>query len=484
MNGIGYRQFVAVAEGRLTSRGDAAHGPRHPRYAKRQMTWFSGTPRSTGWMWIGRAASRGRPRPSASSSHGRMDRVKRMEVTPRGVRQRERALLAALRLPKQRRFEVEESLDELGRLAESAGAKWWAASPRNARHQPQALFREGKVDELKASSERQAANLVISTIRSPHPGRNLGARRPQGHRSHRPHPGHLRPAGADQWRQAPGRAGPALYLLRASWASGSTWSAWAAASARGSRRDPAQIRPPHDPPPDPEDPRRSQPRPHPSRLFARPAQGLRLPVAALVGYTNAGKTTLLNQLTGAGHVGPDQLFVTLDPTARLVSRAGHAPFILTTPSASSAAAASAGPPPSRPPWRSSRRPTSSCTWWTRAIRAGRSDAAVDSLLTELELTGRPSIVALKRSTGSTPTWPSRRSWTDSTEWPSRPARERASTGSSTASRGPRAAGGARVASHPYQDGTALAHCYGRGRVLARSDDADGIRLEVELARGS
>ena len=34
---------------------------------------------------------------------------------------------------------------------------------------------------------------------------------------------------------------------------------------------------------------------------------------------------------------------------------------------------------------------------------------------------------------------------------------------------------------PYRDGTALAHCYGRGRVLARSDDADGIRLEVELA---
>jgi len=39
------------------------------------------------------------------------------------VRKRERALLAALRLPRQRRFEVEESLDELGRLAESAGAE-------------------------------------------------------------------------------------------------------------------------------------------------------------------------------------------------------------------------------------------------------------------------------------------------------------------------------------------------------------------------
>src|SRR5207237_3775630 len=59
----------------------------------------------------------------------------------------------------------------------------------------------------------------------------------------------------------------------------------------------------------------------------RKASGL--PVAALVGYTNAGKTTLLNQLTGAGHMAADQLFVTLDPTARLVSRAGHAPFILT-----------------------------------------------------------------------------------------------------------------------------------------------------------
>jgi GTP-binding protein HflX len=38
------------------------------------------------------------------------------------VRQREKAFLAALRLPTQRRYEVEESLDELKRLAESAGA--------------------------------------------------------------------------------------------------------------------------------------------------------------------------------------------------------------------------------------------------------------------------------------------------------------------------------------------------------------------------
>src|SRR5215216_1882583 len=40
------------------------------------------------------------------------------------------------------------------------------------------------------------------------------------------------------------------------------------------------------------------------------------PVAAVVGYTNAGKSTLLNLLTGAGVVAEDKLFATLDPTTR------------------------------------------------------------------------------------------------------------------------------------------------------------------------
>ena len=40
------------------------------------------------------------------------------------------------------------------------------------------------------------------------------------------------------------------------------------------------------------------------------------PVIALVGYTNAGKTTLFNRLTGASAVARDQLFATLDPTMR------------------------------------------------------------------------------------------------------------------------------------------------------------------------
>ena len=41
-----------------------------------------------------------------------------------------------------------------------------------------------------------------------------------------------------------------------------------------------------------------------------------IPVVAIVGYTNAGKSTLLNYLTGAGVLEEDQLFATLDPTTR------------------------------------------------------------------------------------------------------------------------------------------------------------------------
>lgn len=41
-----------------------------------------------------------------------------------------------------------------------------------------------------------------------------------------------------------------------------------------------------------------------------------IPIAAIVGYTNAGKSTLLNQLTSAGVLEEDKLFATLDPTTR------------------------------------------------------------------------------------------------------------------------------------------------------------------------
>ena len=52
------------------------------------------------------------------------------------------------------------------------------------------------------------------------------------------------------------------------------------------------------------------------------------PAAALVGYTNAGKSTLFNRLSGAAAFAEDMLFATLDPTMRKISLGGGCDIIL------------------------------------------------------------------------------------------------------------------------------------------------------------
>lgn len=54
-----------------------------------------------------------------------------------------------------------------------------------------------------------------------------------------------------------------------------------------------------------------------------------VPVVAIVGYTNAGKSTLLNHLTDAEVLEEDKLFATLDPTTRLLELEGHQQVLLT-----------------------------------------------------------------------------------------------------------------------------------------------------------
>src|SRR5690606_9164457 len=54
-----------------------------------------------------------------------------------------------------------------------------------------------------------------------------------------------------------------------------------------------------------------------------------IPVVALVGYTNAGKSTLLNALTDAGVLAEDRLFATLDPRARRLTLPGGRSVVLT-----------------------------------------------------------------------------------------------------------------------------------------------------------
>jgi GTP-binding protein HflX len=54
-----------------------------------------------------------------------------------------------------------------------------------------------------------------------------------------------------------------------------------------------------------------------------------VPTVSLVGYTNAGKSTLLNHLTDAGVLVEDRLFSTLDPTARRLRLPNRTPIVMT-----------------------------------------------------------------------------------------------------------------------------------------------------------
>jgi len=390
-------------------------------------------------------------------------------------------------LPKQRRFEVEESLDELGRLAESAGAEVVGRITQERKAPtPKLYFGKGKVDELKASSERQAANLVISDDSlSPIQERNLGgslglkvidrtalildifaqrARTMEGKlQVELAQLSYLLPRLVGQWKHLErlgggiGTRGPGETQLES--------------DRRMIRHRIQKIRGDL-----------NRVRTH-RRLLRDRRKASGLPVAALVGYTNAGKTTLLNQLTGAGHVAADQLFVTLDPTARLVSRAGHAPFILTDtvgfirklPTQLVAA------------FKATLEELTEADVLVHVVDAshpGLDDQvqAVEALLGELELMGRPMVVALNKMDRLEPS--AARALLARFDGVAISAR----TGEGVDALLTRLDEALRprvvrlTLRIPYADGPALAACYERGRVLSRQDEPEGIRLEVELPR--
>jgi GTP-binding protein HflX len=107
-----------------------------------------------------------------------------------------------------------------------------------------------------------------------------------------------------------------------------------------------------------------------------------LPVVALVGYTNAGKSTLLNTLTRSDVLAQDKLFATLDPTSRRLRFPQDHELILTDTVGFIRHLPPNCAKPSGPPWRSWNPPTCSSTWptpgtpsWTRISAPWRTSCA-------------------------------------------------------------------------------------------------------------
>ena len=189
-------------------------------------------------------------------------------------------------------------------------------------------------------------------------------------------------------------------------------------------------------------------------------------------------------MTGSAQTAADRLFVTLDPAARLVSRASRAPFILTD----TVGFIRKLPHQLVAAFKATLEELEEADVLLHVVDASHPGLeeqmeAVDSLLGELELGHRPTIVALNkvdrleadaalgalvdRFDGvavSARTGQGMDALFDRIDRALRPGVERVRL---------------RI---PYRDGTALAHCYERGRVLSRSDGVDGIEVEVELPR--
>jgi GTP-binding protein HflX len=398
----------------------------------------------------------------------------------------DRAILAGLRLPKQKRWEVEESLDELGRLAESAGGRVVASvvQERGA-PTPPLHFGRGKVDEMRELAERLAATLVISDdLLTPIQERNV--QRAVGVRvidrtalildifaqRARTSEGKLQVELAQLTYLLPRLVGQWAHLERLGGGIGTRGpgETQLESDRRVIRRRIAQIH---------AELRRVQ---RHRRLLREHRRDVGLPVVALVGYTNAGKTTLLNRLSGAGGATADQLFVTLDPAARLVSSPGRAPFILTD----TVGFIQKLPPQVVAAFKATLEELDEAQLLLHVVdvshpRASEQMDAVHAILRELGLDQKPALTVLNKVDRLGPTDGFLRQLTGDGAIPVS-AREGTGVGTLLARiHGALGAGRLRCRIQvPYDRAGVLGTLYARGQVTRREDRADGIWLDVEV----
>lgn len=399
---------------------------------------------------------------------------------------RERAILAALRRPSQRRWEVEESLEELSGLATAAGATVVERIVQErGRPTPGFYFGHGKVMELAALVRTTGAHLLISDDPlSPVQERNLSralntkvidrtalildifaqrARTSEGKlQVELAQLTYLLPRLVRRWTHLErpgggiGTRGPGETQLET--------------DRRLVRRRILQIQG-----------ELEQVRVH-RRVQREGRRRSGLPVVALVGYTNAGKTTLLNRFTGARFAAADQLFVTLDPAARLVDGHGARPFILTD----TVGFIRKLPHELVAAFRATFEELAEADMLLHVVDASHLAleehiTAVEGLLEELGVGDRPRVLALNK-VDRVPEGAARARL--AAKWQG--VLVSAATGEGldrlreAIDATLRQAAGNMTLRIPHTEGRAVTLCYERARVLARWDGADHVELQVEV----
>ncbi|KJS72748.1 MAG: GTPase HflX [Desulfotomaculum sp. BICA1-6] len=235
---------------------------------------------------------------------------------------KERVILAALELPGMESEDVEESLIELAGLAETAGAEV-VDSDVQRRQRPNfaTYFGKGKVEELAERARQLEADLlIVDRELQPAQRRNLeeNMELPVVDRTQlildifarraRTREGKMQVELAQLQYLLPRLTGLGTQLSRLGGGIGTRGPGETKLEVdrRRIRKRITDLKN------EIEEVRRHR------ALLRRGRQTVTLPLATLVGYTNAGKSTLLNALTGSDVLAEDKLFATLDPTTRRV----------------------------------------------------------------------------------------------------------------------------------------------------------------------
>jgi GTP-binding protein HflX len=391
-----------------------------------------------------------------------------------------------LRRPSQRRWEIDESLEELAGLVEAAGGTVVGrVTQERAAPTPALYFGRGKVEEIGEAARSTAADLFVSDDQlSPIQERNISqalgikvidrtalildifaqrARTSEGKlQVELAQLTYLLPRLIGQWTHLErlgggiGTRGPGETQLES--------------DRRVIRRKVIQIR------------RQLEGVQVHRRLQRQGRRKAGIPVVALVGYTNAGKTTLLNRLAGSHLTAANQLFVTLDPAARLVHPDSGRQFVLTD----TVGFIRKLPHELVAAFRATLEELADADVLLHVVDASHSAMeehmrAVDDLLCELDVADRPTVLAMNKID---------RLDTDPTALVARRdgvgISAAAGTGLDTLLAAIERAlppVGSLTLRIPHADGAALAHCYERGRVLARRDGPGYVELDVDLPIG-